>query len=243
MLAEPLVVALSIAALAAALRLRRKPRAAAWVIIAAALVAYLGSLTAVGDLLLQPLEQQYAPLRDDSADLAGKPVVVLGTGYSPRGAIPVTAALAEDGLVRIVEGVRLARRFHSPRLIVSGGAPPGSTASAVGYARLASELGIDDNSIVVLDKGLDTAAEAREIARTLGSAEFVLVTSAYHMPRAMKLMLRAGCRPIAAPTGQQVGQPRVTPITGLLPTSVGLRKSERALHEYLGLTALAARLD
>jgi len=213
------------------------------VVVAAALVAYLGSLTAVGDLLLRPLEGQYAPLREDAAELVGKAIVVLGTGYAPRGAIPVTAALAEDGLVRLVEGIRLARRLDSSRLVVSGGAPSGSTPSAIGYARLARELGVDENSIIVLDKGPDTATEAREIARTLGSTEFVLVTSAYHMPRAMKLMLRAGCRPIAAPTAQQVGQPTVTPVTALLPNSVGLRKSERALHEYLGLTALAMRLD
>jgi uncharacterized SAM-binding protein YcdF (DUF218 family) len=77
-------------------------------------------------------------------------------------------------------------------LVVSGGAPLGSTPSAIGYARLARELGVDDSSIVVLDKAPDTAAEARDIASTLGPTEFVLVTSAYHMPRAMKLMLRAG---------------------------------------------------
>ena len=196
----------------------------------------------MGDALLGPLEREYPPLQDGSLPAVGY-VVVLGSGYEPRDGIPVTAALDEDGLVRIVEGVRLMRRLGAVKLVVSGGAPPGRTPPAFGYAKLARGLGVDDASLVVLSGSLDTSAEARSVAALLGAAPFILVTSAYHMPRAMRLMERAGAHPFPAPTGQLVNESANGGWSSLLPTSGGLGKTERALHEYLGLAALAVGVD
>ena len=170
-------------------------------------------------------------------------IVVLGSSYAPRDGIPVTAALDGDGLNRIVEGVRIMRKLGALRLIVSGGAPPGRTPSAIGYAKLARDLGVDDGSLVVLDGSLDTGSEARSVAALIGASPFILVTSAYHMPRAMRLMQHAGTRPFPAPTGQLAHESERRSWAGLLPTSIGLRRTERAVHEYLGLAALAAGFD
>ena len=134
-------------------------------------------------------------------------MVVLGSGYAPVDHIPVTAALNEDGLARIVEAVRISRQLHDARLVVSGGAFPGDTPSAYGYARLAHDLGVDVPPTNVLGTPLDTGQEARAIAALIGRVPFILVTSAYHMPRAMRLMLQAGLEPIPAPTGQRVERP------------------------------------
>jgi uncharacterized SAM-binding protein YcdF (DUF218 family) len=154
----------------------------------------------------------------------------------------VTAALNPDGLARVVEGVRIARRLHEARLIVSGGAPPGLVPAATGYAELARGLGIANKSLIISDRPLDTAAEARAVAKLLGNAPFILVTSAYHMPRAMRLMRRAGANPIPAPTGQRAAAAGSLWF-GWLPSSSGLAGTERAIHEYLGLASIAARLD
>ena len=138
---------------------------------------------------------------------------------------------------RIVDGIRLARHIGKVRLIVSGGAPPDQGASAVGYARLAGELGIPADSLLMSDKPRDTAAEARAVVELIGQAPFIMVTSAYHMPRAMRLMRRAGAQAIPAPVGQKI-MPR--PLwTWLIPGSGGLGATERAIHEYMGLTSLA----
>jgi uncharacterized SAM-binding protein YcdF (DUF218 family) len=69
---------------------------------------------------------------------------------------------------------------------------------------------------------------------------FLMVTSAYHMPRAMRLMERKGAHPIPAPTGQRVNESARAGWRSLLPTADGLRKTDRALHEYLGFAAIAA---
>jgi len=238
---SPLTVSLLIAAIAVLYLLRRRPRPARTLFIIAALVSYLGSIAVVGNGLLAPLEHRYSPLSQDRPPPAASYVVALGSSYTPHGEVPVTGAIDADGLARIVEAVRLVRRLSGARLIVSGGAPAGQTAPALGYAKLARDLGIAEASLVVVDTALDTAGEARAIAAVVGNAPIILVTSAYHMPRAVEEMRRNGLQPIPAPTGQLVRDSGIGDWHAWLPNSGGLRKTERALHEYAGLAALAAR--
>jgi uncharacterized SAM-binding protein YcdF (DUF218 family) len=188
--------------------------------------------------MLLPLERQYAPLASDRQLPEVGYVVVLGSGYEPYDHIPITAALDREGLMRVVEGVRLARRLVGARLVVSGGAANGHPAPAHGYAQLAQALGIDSKSMIILDRAIDTSSEAHDVTKVVQSAPFVLVTSAWHMARAVRLMQRAGAHPIPAPTGQD----RLN-WSDWLPTSGGLAKTERALHEYMGLTAMALGAD
>lgn len=235
-LATPLVIALLIAAVGVLCGAMGRRRTRSWLLAVAAVVAYLGSIVPVGDALLLPLERKYPPLRADAIPPIAY-VVVLGSGYAPRNGIPITAAIDSDGLVRIAEAVRLARQVDHVRLIVSGGAPPGRSAPATGYAELARDFGIDSASLTILDGPLDTAAEASEVARLLVDTPFLLVTSAYHMPRAMHFMQLAGARPVPAPTGHRVNAGADWAWHNLLPTAGGLGKTERALHEYLGLLA------
>jgi uncharacterized SAM-binding protein YcdF (DUF218 family) len=236
----PLAIASILAAIGVVLRIFRMRRAGLAVLIIALGVGYMGCTNLVGDALLGPLEARYPPLDLDTLPSAPAYVVVLGSGYAPAGRIPITAALAEDGLVRVVEAVRIARLLQESRLVVSGGADPGETPSAYGYAKLAADLGIAVPPSQVLSAPLDTGQEARAIAALVGHAPFILVTSAYHMPRAMRLMRLAGLEPIAAPTGQRVGVPPVRGLRQFVPTSSGLHKTELALHEYAGLLAMSA---
>jgi uncharacterized SAM-binding protein YcdF (DUF218 family) len=241
-LAAPLVLALLVAVAAAGYRIFGRCRIATVLLVAALAIVYFGAIGLVGNSLLASLERRYPPLPEGSLPSVAY-IVVLGSGYSPRDGIPVTAAIDEDGLVRIAEGVRLVRRIGAAQLVVSGGAEPDKTPPAIGYAKLAHDLGVADASLVVLNRPLDTGAEARSVAALIGEAPFILVTSAYHMPRAMRLMQRAGAHPIPAPTGQLANESANNRWRNMLPTSAGLGKTERALHEYLGLTALAAGVD
>lgn len=242
-LTDPLSLALLLALVAGILRWARRARLAGSLAMVAALVAYAGSTVFVGDALLAPLESRFPPLSDSRLPPAAAYVAVLGTGYDPRGGVPVTAALAEDGLVRIVEGVRLMRRIGASHLIVSGGAPPGHVPSARGYAQLARDLGVADDALIVNDAPLDTRAEAHALVAKIGSSPFVLVTSAYHMPRAMRDMSLAGARAIPAPTGQLALRDVPCGWHCWLPTAGGLQRSQRALHEYLGFAALSLHLE
>ena len=242
LLTRPLCLALILAAAGLTLLHFSRGRAGAWLIAIAGSVAYLASTSMVGDALLAPLVGEY-PVFEPVRALGVRDIVVLGSSYAPRDRIPVTGALDPDGLARIVEGVRLARSRPGSRLLVSGGAPPGFAPSALGFAQMAADLGIERSSVVIMDRALDTSQEARDVAALLGHAPFILVTSAFHMPRAMRLMHRAGADPVPAPTGQSLYAPPATDGLGLVPGSRGLRKTEAALHEYLGLAAVSLRID
>jgi uncharacterized SAM-binding protein YcdF (DUF218 family) len=243
MLVTPLLLALLLAIAALALRTLRWRRTSRSLLALAVAIAWLGALPAIGDALLSPLERRYAPLDIDRLRGPTAHVVVLGSSYTPGDHLPITAALDDEGLARAVEGIVLFRRLQAARLVLSGGAPAGSTPSARGYAALARSLGVDEQSLIVLDRPLDTADEARAVHALLGASPFVLVTSAYHMPRAVGLMERAGAHPIPAPTGQRVLPRPVQPVRRWLPSSRGLRRTELAIHEYLGLLVIRLGVD
>jgi uncharacterized SAM-binding protein YcdF (DUF218 family) len=235
----PLALALALSLAATALWALKHRAVARGMALIAGAVAYGGSIPLSGDALRRPLEQRYGPL---TAVPVVDAVVVLGSSYSPRAGVPVAAALDGAGLVRIVTGVGWAERLAA-RLVVSGGAPAGEVPAAQGYAALALELGIPAERIVLLEDSLDTRDEATAVAAFLESRPFLLVTSAYHMPRAVRLMERAGARPIPAPTDQQVAPYDGLRWTDFIPRASALERTEAALHEYLGLAALAAGLD
>ena len=243
LLGMPLDVGLLIVGLALAHQLRGRPRAACRLYLVAALMTYLASIRLVGDALLGPLERRYQSLSEERPPPPAGSVVVLGSDYRPRAGISTMAALDADGLVRILEGIRLTRRLDSPRFVVSGGAPPGNVPPAFGYADLARRFGVPEESIVTLGGPLDTHAEARAVADLLGVAPFILVTSAYHMPRALWLMERAGAHAIPAPVGQRALGMNGNLIGALIPSSNGLYETEHALHEYIGLLAMTLGLD
>lgn len=240
-LSNPLLLAMVLAGVGLTLRGLRR-RAGSWFVAAAGGIAYLASTSLVGNALLAPLERSY-PAFEAGRSIEVRDIVVLGSSYTPHDQIPVTGALDAAGLARIVEGVRLARARPDSRLLVSGGAQAGLAPSALGYAQLAAQLGMEQSALVVMDRALDTRQEARAVAAMLGHSPFILVTSAFHMPRAMRLMQLEGANPLAAPTGQLSHTGRGAERFGLVPGSAGLHRTEAALHEYLGLAAISLRLD
>jgi uncharacterized SAM-binding protein YcdF (DUF218 family) len=242
-LSGPLTMALIMAALAVLIFSRKRPRVTKYLLVSAAVLAYLSCLSPVGDALLYPLERRYIALRGDESLADVRYIAVLGSGYSPGEGLSEVAALDTEGLARVVEGLRLARRLPSARLVFSGGAPRGRPLPAIGYAKLAAALGVPEESVIVLSDALDTGDEAGLVSRLVGSQPFLLVTSAFHMPRAMRLMQASGARPIAAPTAQRINRSNRYGFRDWLPASKGLRKTELALHEYLGLAALAVGIS
>jgi uncharacterized SAM-binding protein YcdF (DUF218 family) len=205
--------------------------------VALALAASYGP---IANALLRPLEARY-PAMLDAAALTSLPpyIAVLGSGYSPRPGLPVTAALDAVAVVRLAEGVRLLLQLPGAQLIVSGGPLRHEPPIARGYALAAVALGVPAASIILLEQPTDTGAEIRALHARIGAAPVLLVTSAAHMPRAMALSRREGLQAIAAPTGNLTDASAPADFSLALPSATSLRKSEVAFHEYVGLLALS----
>ena len=139
-----------------------------------------------------------------------------------------------------MEGLRLLEAMPEARLLVSGASRDATRLPvALGYAQAAQALGVDPARIVVLDTPVDTAQEAYAVRDVLADDErFFRVTSASHMRRAVRHFERAGLEPIPAPTGFKTGSERVRTLAYWVPSAGNLRKTERAVHETLGLLAL-----
>ena len=101
--------------------------------------------------------------------------------------------------------------------------------------QVALDLGVPRERVVLESASWDTADQAELLKARLGRDPFYLVTSAGHMPRAMRLFIRAGTRPLAAPTDFQAVWTRPLEIRDFVPSAEALAMTENAFYEYLGL--------
>jgi uncharacterized SAM-binding protein YcdF (DUF218 family) len=202
----------------------------------ALLLAVLGS-GPVANLLLHPFESAYPPLLDPAAAGAGgeaiKWVVVLGGGYRTDPHVPLSARPSGTSLVRLVEGIRLHRQLPGSRLLVLVGEAGEGDERAGDVARLVSLLGVKEADLVVVQGARDTAQEADATASRVGADGFVLVTSASHMPRAVRLFEDRGLSPVPAPTDQRAAGVEYA-VLDALPSAGNLGKSRLCFHEALG---------
>ncbi|AHE97853.1 ElyC/SanA/YdcF family protein [Thioalkalivibrio paradoxus] len=238
--AAPLALATLLVLLAALALWRGRRVLGRLLLVLGLLLIFLSSWAPVANRLLAPLEGAYPPVWDprDQGDVTA--VVVLGAGWEPDFDAPASIRLSTRSSVRLMEGLRLLEALPDARLLVSGASRDATRLPvALGYAQAAQALGVEPARLVVLDTPVDTAQEAYAVRAVLADGErFFLVTSASHMPRAVRHFERAGLEPIPAPTGFKTGRERVRTLGYWLPSAGNLRKTERAVHETLGLLAL-----
>ncbi len=130
-------------------------------------------------------------------------IVVLAGGYFPYKNHPLTTELGVYTLVRLTEGVRLARKIPQAKLVLTGKGWAEST-EASAMQRLALELGIEESRIIMEEKSMNTYAHTIYLKEIIKDSPFILVTSALHMPRAVGIFKKAGYSPLPAPTGHNL---------------------------------------
>ena len=127
--------------------------------------------------------------------------------------------------------LRLYHKINDVKIITSGYKGNKKIPEAIRTANILQELGIPKNDIIIHAKPKDTKEEAIKTKELLGEAPFILVTSAYHMTRAMAIFQKEGLHPIAAPADIKIINNKYFSI----PSGNNIKKTEIALHEYLGL--------
>lgn len=190
----------------------------------------------IGPLALRSLEHRFPPYQP----CAGQPIagiLLLGGGLQ---SLTTSGRVIEDlnsGADRMRYAAKLARENPGLPVLISGGqvfARPGARSEAEGMADLLVELGVE-RSRIRLESGSRTTAQNAEMTAKLAAAEpgdWLLVTSAWHMPRAMGLFRKAGVSVIAAPTDWRVddGAPLI-----LASASGHIGEFEIAAREFVGL--------
>ena len=96
-------------------------------------------------------------------------------------------------------------------------------------------MSVPQSDIIKETKSVDTEDQARTLKAQLGSAPFILVTSAYHMPRSIMLFRKYGMSPIAAPTGYLAKNGFVLSPRTLFPSPDSIDHLQKVIHEYLGI--------
>lgn len=207
--------------------------------VAAALALLVACGTSlVPRLLLLPLERRYPVFTLERLPNPEKIhyIVVLGGGHVVDLTLPAVSRLNPSSLERVAEALRVHRLLPGRKLVFSGGAVMARGPVGESMAAAAMEMGVAAADIVVETTSLDTDDQARILTRMLGRDPFVLVSSASHMPRSMRLFEAAGARPVAAPAGHLLKTGGgIFSIGDVLPAGGGIVASERAFYELLGL--------
>ena len=181
--------------------------------------------TFVADWMAAGLEDSFAPYQK-GVDVPF--VVVLSGGFFKNARIPPADRLNCSSVIRLMEGIRIFREQKSASLVISG------AHAAPAMAEAAVSLGVDRDAIIIENKSPDTRSQAENLRKIVGGRQFVLVSSALHMPRCVKLFKRFQMDPIPAPT-EYLAKKAEHNLYSFIPNSMDLDKAEKAIHEYLGL--------
>lgn len=200
-----------------------------------------GGLTPLGNALILPLEQRFAEVAPPEPGSRVDGIILLG-GFedahvsSGRGGLGLNEA-AE----RLTEGLRLALRHPEAKVVFTGGAGglfSGADASGPVGAFLA-EAGVDPSRLVLESQSRNTFENAvltRDLVRPQAGSRWLLVTSAYHMPRAVGLFRKVGFDIIAYPVDYRTrGADDLTRFFSRIPQ--GLMRLDVAVNEWMGLMA------
>ncbi|HYA30873.1 MAG TPA: YdcF family protein [Acidobacteriota bacterium] len=189
--------------------------------------------------LRYPLESRYAPLIDPSKVGNYDAIVVLTAGSIPaRGLIPFPS-VDEHMFRRLDEAWRLYRIQPKPIIITGGHVDPFTPARDEN--KIAREFlirwGVPKSDVIGEENSRDTFENALETAKVLkqhGWKRYLLVTSAFHMPRSMLVFSARVPEPIPAPGDYSVGTLELTPWT-FFPNQGAAQNLFVTLHEYIGL--------
>lgn len=212
------------------------------------LLLALGAWTSTGALMLHPLEDRFS--RPDPAPQTVAGVIVLGGGFEgsvnlARGGYELNAS--GD---RFVEAAILARRYPEARIVITGGSGAlllEGEGDADAAPRLLTALGVEPERLVLENRSRNTHENAlftREMVEPRAGETWLLVTSAFHMPRSVGLFRKAGFDVTPWPADYRTAG-NETP--GLAQDNVfdSLQNLTVGIREWIGLLAyyLTGRID
>lgn len=205
---------------------------------ASVLALLILSLPITADFLLITLENSVPPLTatDEALRKQAGAIVVLGGGRAADTPEYGGDTISSATLERVRYGARLHRTTALP-LLLSGGSAFGEPMPEATLMRdaLTQDFHVDVRWAEERSRTThENAIFTRPILDAADIHRVVLVTHAWHMPRAVLAFQQAGIDVIPAPTIYTDRNSTLT-VLGFLPTGASLAKSNLALHEWLGM--------
>ena len=211
--------------------------------VASVVLLAICGFSPLGKLLLYPLESRFPPW--DAARGAPDGIVVLGGSIDADLSAAHGAAIVRTAADRIIAAAALAHRYPNARVVFSGGNANliSNDAREADFAgALFESLGTSKARLMMERRSRNTQENA-EFSKTLAAPKdgerWLLVTSAFHMPRSIGLFRKAGFNVEAYPVDWRVGE-RADLLTFSAIALDGLGRTDVAMREWMGLIAYRA---
>ena len=199
------------------------------------IVLILSSLPIISNKFIAYLEKDYQPI--EIADVENVDAIVVLSGMiRVIGDEENLKYEFTDSVDRFFAGLDLFNNNKSPILILTRGKMPWSLGIAEGeyLKELAIKYGVSEENIILTDEVQNTDQEAKAIKEILTEdAKIILVTSAFHMPRAEKVFKAANINVIPFPVDFQSSKLKTT-IMDFIPSAVSLFDTSHFVREMIG---------
>lgn len=204
--------------------------------LTAILVFVVCSLPIFSNKLIFYLEKDYSRISPTSLNSSDAIVVLSGM---------VRAISGDNGPFyewteasdRIFAGIDLFKANKAPFLIFTGGKLPWSVGEPEGkYLRnIASSYGVPDKVMLVTEEVQNTDQEAKAVAKIMKKErpKIILVTSAYHMPRAQMVFESAGLEVSPFPVDYLNEVQKLT-ILDFIPSASAFNQTSFFFREIIG---------
>ena len=239
--ALPSNLVMLVALMGVALLFTRRKRLGQGMMIAGLLALAVAGWSPLGNWLMAPLEDRFPAARSASAQVTVAGIIILGGAISPEVSGARGSVALNEAAERMTVAADLARRYPAARIVFSGGSGRllGGAAEADFVLPLFESFGIARERITLEGRSRNTAENARftkELVQPKAGDRWLLVTSAYHMPRSIGVFRNEGFAVDPYPVDWRTAGAgdAVKPFAAM---SAGLARTDAALHEWLGLVA------
>lgn len=203
-------------------------RSARRVMVFLALWTLLFAILPTGNWLMNRLEAAYPrptvlPERIDAV------AVLAGAERLRASALSGSLELGPHG-ERVSEALALAQAYPQAKIWIVGGVTHDGSRDVDWTTDYWRRAGLPQDRIGKITGTFDTCANARGIAAALPAKRVLLVTSGFHMPRAMACMKAAGVNAVAYAVDRQASDREFSPAF-----IENIERADLALHEYVGL--------
>lgn len=210
-------------------------------------IFYLLSTNFIAYHLIKPLENYYTnpsieQLQQEQYDV----IIMLGGGAINVPDIDGEGQVSGYVANRMLTVIRLQHELNIP-IILSGGKVFTDTGREADIEqRILLGIGIDKQNLILENQSRNTVENVHNSKIIMEQYNFskpLIITSGFHLPRAMKIFARENIHATAYVTDYQMSDYLTLNIFNFLPNNGSLNTSCLAIREYLGILALKLQLQ